>query len=76
MAVPMPPLVADGILVFDSAKAAADRYGYIDKTYTAALPSLPEEAHNGIPPPQTPLITIYVSSFPLNARAPWYTPKR
>ena len=45
------PLVADGILVFDSAKAAADRYGYIDKTYTAALPSWPEEAHNGIPAP-------------------------
>jgi len=39
------PLTADGIVLFDSQKALAERYGYIGRTYTAALPSWPEEAH-------------------------------
>jgi hypothetical protein len=45
------PLTADAILVFDSPKAVTDHYGYVNKTYTAALPPFAEEAHpqTGIP---------------------------
>jgi hypothetical protein len=39
------PLTADSILVFDSQRATADRYGYIGKSYTAALPAFADEAH-------------------------------
>ena len=37
------PLTADGILIFDSAKAVEQHYGFIGKTYSAAIPAWADE---------------------------------